>query len=157
MTGGPIHILRGWFDFCFAPQQGVVWCFTTWVHNREGLFHNMRNDYRSGRKVLHCVVEVELHDRVRALAVAGGVSITAFVSQILEEVTCGGVGVRSGDPVVFGAKSGVVGSHSAGGSGSGPVGSVVGRTVDWDSILAAGNKPAKEPVVVPDDDWLDIA
>jgi hypothetical protein len=117
----------------------------------------MRNDYRSGRKVLHCVVEVELHDRVRALAAANGVSITAFVSQILEEVTCGGVGVGSADPVVFGAKSGVVGSHSAGGSGSGPVSGVVGRTVDWDSILAAGNKPAKEPVVVPADDWLDIA
>ena len=98
--------------------------------------------------MLHCVVEVELHDRVRALAVAGGVSITAFVSQILEEVTCGGVGVGSGDPVVFGAQSGVVGSHSAGGSGSGPVGGVVGRTVDWDSILAAGSKPVSQPAVL---------
>jgi ABC-type transporter Mla maintaining outer membrane lipid asymmetry permease subunit MlaE len=112
------------------------------------MVHNMRNDYRVGRKVLHCVVDEWLHDRVCAAALVDGVSITAFVSRVLEEVTCGGVGVGSGDSVVFGAKSGVVGSHSAGGSGSGPVGGVVGRTVDWDSILVAGSKPVLQPAVL---------
>ena len=119
------------------------------------MLHNMRNDYRVGRKVLHVVVEVELHDRVRALAVAGGVSITAFVSQILEEVTCGGVGVGSGDSVLSGAKGSVNGAHGAAGGGGSVVGGVVGRGVDWDRILT---KPVVEVVVEqPVDEWLDTA
>ena len=135
---GAVHI-RLWLCLCQCCCGSTTGC---------GMVHNMRNDYRVGRRVLHCVVDEWLHDRVCAAALVDGVSITAFVSRVLEEVTCGGVGVGSGDPVVFGAKSGVVGSHSAGGSGSGPVGGVVGRTVDWDSILAAGSKPVLQPAVL---------
>jgi hypothetical protein len=114
----------------------------------------MRNDYRSGRKVLHVVVEVELHDRVRALAAAAGCSITEFVTKCLEKGTGDVADVRPGDSVLSGAKGSVNGAHSARGSGSGVVGGPVGRGVDWDSILT---KPVKESVVVASDEWLDIA
>jgi len=117
----------------------------------------MRNDYRSGRKVLHVVVEVELHDRVKALAAADGCSITEFVTKYLEKGTGNDADVRPGDSVLSGAKGSVNGAHSAAGGGSGPVGGVVGRGVDWDSILVAGKKPVVEPVSVSADEWLDIA
>jgi hypothetical protein len=114
----------------------------------------MRNDYRSGRKVLHVVVEVELHDRVKALAGAAGCSITEFVTKCLEKGTGDVADVGSGDSVLSGAKGSVNGPHSATGRGSIAVGGVVGRGVDWDSILI---KPVKESVVVASDEWLDIA
>lgn len=117
----------------------------------------VRNDYRVDRKVLHCVVEVGLHDRVRAAAAASGVSITAFVVDVLEGSLGDGVGVGSSDCVVFGAEGGVHGSHGAGDSGGVVVGGFVGRGVDWDSVLAAGIKPVVEPVVLVKDEWLDIA
>ena len=129
-------------------------CSTTGSTTVEGLLHNMRNDYRSGRKVLHVVVEVELHDRVRALAAAAGCSITEFVTKCLEKGTCDDADVRSGDSVLSGAKGSVNGAHSAAGSRSTVVGGPVGRGVDWDSILI---KPVKESVVVAADEWLDIA
>ena len=131
---------------CYAPQQGS----TTGL----GLLHNMRNDYRSGRKVLHVVVEVELHDRVRALAAAAGCSITEFVTKVLEKGTDHVADVRPADSVLSGAKGSVNGPHSAAGRGSAPVGGAVGRGVDWDSILT---KPVKESVVEPVDEWLDTA
>jgi hypothetical protein len=121
------------------------------------LLHNMRNDYRSGRKVLHVVVEVELHDRVRALAGAAGCSITEFVTKCLEKGTDYVADVGPADSVMSGTKGSVNGTHSAAGSGSSPVGGVVGRGVDWDSILVAGKKPVVEPSVVSADEWLDIA
>ena len=102
----------------------------------------MRNDYRSGRKVLHVVVEVELHDRVKALAAAAGCSITEFVTKVLEKGTSHDVGVgSSGDSFWSRAAGGVHGPHGAGDSGSASVGGPVGRGVDWDSILVAGKKP----------------
>ena len=128
---GVLVVLRG--VGCYAPQQGS----TTGL----GLLHNMRNDYRSGRKVLHVVVEVELHDRVKALAAWNGCSITEFVTKVLEKGTGNDVGVGSADSVLSGAKGGVVGSHCAGDSGGSVVGGPVGRGVDWDSILVAGKKP----------------
>jgi len=131
---------------CYAPQQG-----STTV---EGLLHNMRNDYRSGRKVLHVVVEVELHDRVKALAAAAGCSITEFVTKVLEKGTGNDADIGSGDSFWVRAAGGVHGPHSAGGGGSVAVGGVVGRGVDWDSILI---KPVKESVVEPVDEWLDTA
>ena len=131
---------------CYAPQQG-----STTV---EGLLHNMRNDYRSGRKVLHVVVEVELHDRVKALAAAAGCSITEFVTKVLEKGTDYVADVGSGDSFWVRAAGGVHGPHGAGGGGGVAVGGVVGRGVDWDSILI---KPVKESVVEPVDEWLDTA
>jgi hypothetical protein len=115
----------------------------------------MRNDYRSNRKVLHVVVEVELHDRVKALAAAAGCSITEFVTKVLEKGTSHDAGVGSGDSFWVRAAGGVHGSHGAGDSGSASVGGPVGRGVDWDSILVAGKKPVVESVSA--DEWLDIA
>ena len=105
--------------------------------------------------MLHVVVEVELHDRVKALAAAAGCSITEFVTKVLEKGTCDDAGVGSSrDSFWVRAAGGVHGPHSAGGGGSAAVGGVVGRGVDWDSILI---KPVKESVVVAADEWLDIA
>ena len=118
------------------------------------MLHNMRNDYRSGRKVLHVVVEVELHDRVKALAAAAGCSITEFVTKVLEKGTGDDAGVGSGDSFWSRAAGGVYGSHGAGDSGGFAVGGPVGRGVDWDSILI---KPVKESVVETVDEWLDTA
>ena len=118
----------------------------------------MRNDYRVGRKVLHCVVEGWLHDRVRAAALADGLSITAFVVKVLEGSVDDGVGLGPADCVLSGAAGGVRGANGAGGGGGVAVGGVVGRGVDWDSIFAAGTKPVVEQgVVVGADEWLDIA
>ena len=119
------------------------------------MLHNMRNDYRSGRKVLHVVVEVELHDRVKALAAAAGCSITEFVTRVLEKGTSHDAGVgSSGDSFWVRAAGGVHGPHGAGDSGGASVGGAVGRGVDWDRILT---KPVVEPVVETVDEWLDTA
>ena len=119
------------------------------------MLHNMRNDYRVGRKVLHVVVEVELHDRVRVLAAWNGCSITEFVTKVLEKGTGNDVGVGSGDSVWVRAAGGVNGAHGAAGGGGSVVGGVVGRGVDWDRILT---KPVVEVVVEqPVDEWLDTA
>ena len=108
--------------------------------------------------MLHVVVEVELHDRVKALAAAAGCSITEFVTKVLEKGTSHDAGVGSGDSFWSRAAGGVHRTHSAGDSGSASVGGPVGRGVDWDSILVAGKKPVVEPVsVVSADEWLDIA
>ena len=105
--------------------------------------------------MLHCVVEVELHDRVKRLAAADGCSITEFVTRVLEKGTGNDVGVGSADSVLSGAEGGVVGSHGAGDSGGFAVGGAVGRGVDWDRILI---KPVKDSVVEqPVDEWLDTA
>ena len=104
--------------------------------------------------MLHVVVEVELHDRVKALAVAAGCSITEFVTKVLEKGTGNDVGVGSADSVLSGAAGGVVGSHGAGDSGGVTVGGPVGRGVDWDSILT---KPAPVVETVVVDEWLDTA
>ena len=107
--------------------------------------------------MLHVVVEVELHDRVKALAAAAGCSITEFVTKCLEKGTDHVADVGPADSVMSGAKGSVNGTHSARGSGSSVVGGPVGRGVDWDSILVAGKKPVVEPSVVSADEWLDIA
>ena len=114
----------------------------------------MRNDYRSGRKVLHVVVEVELHDRVKRLAGVAGCSITEFVTKVLEKGTSYDADVRSGDSFWVRAAGGVYGSHGAGDSGSASVGGAVGRGVDWDRILT---KPVPVVEPVPVDEWLDTA
>ena len=104
--------------------------------------------------MLHVVVEVELHDRVRVLAAWNGCSITEFVTKVLEKGTSDDAGVGSGDSFWARAAGGVHGAHGAAGGGGAVVGGVVGRGVDWDSILI---KPAKESVVETVDEWLDTA
>ena len=105
--------------------------------------------------MLHVVVEVELHDRVKALAAVAGCSMTEFVTKVLEKGTSHDAGVgSSGDSFWARAAGGVHGSHGAGDSGSASVGGAVGRGVDWDRILT---KPVVEPVVETVDEWLDTA
>lgn len=91
--------------------------------------------------MLHVVVEVELHDRVKALAGVAGCSITEFVTRVLEKGTGNDADVGSGDSFWVRAAGGVHGPHGAGDSGGASVGGPVGRGVDWDSILVAGKKP----------------
>ena len=50
------------------------------------MLHNMAgNDYRSGRAVLHCVIPVGLRDAVGVAAGAAGLSVTAWVTGVLEQ------------------------------------------------------------------------
>ena len=101
----------------------------------------MRNDYRSGKKVLHLVVEESLHLSVKCVAADKGVSITEFVTSILErEVGHGVVGVGSGDSEGSGASGGVHGSHGVGDRGGHFESGVAGRGVDWDALLVAGKQ-----------------
>ena len=104
--------------------------------------------------MLHVVVEVELHDRVRVLAAAAGCSMTDFVTRVIEKGTSHDADVRSGDSFWVRAAGGVHGPHGAGDSGSASVGGAVGRGVDWDRILTKP-VPVVEPAVV--DEWLDTA
>ena len=112
----------------------------------------MRNDYRSDQKVLHCVVEAGLHGRVKALAAADGVSITEFITRVLESVTDDAVGVGPGHRVVPRTAGSVHGTYGAGSGGGFTVGGVTGRGVDWDSVLATGKKPVVERVLDPIED-----
>lgn len=110
----------------------------------------MKNDYRADKKVLHLVVEGDLHVAVKLSAATAGVSITEFVTSVLEkEVGYGDVGVGSRDRVGVASSGGPHGAHG-GGSGAGHSQSgVAGRGVDWDSLLLAGKK-AKASVGVVD-------
>ena len=99
----------------------------------------MKNDYRGGKKVLHVVVEVDLHLAVRLSAAAVGVSITEFVTSILErEVGYGVTGTGPRDREGSVASGSVVGSQRAGGSGGDSQSGASGRGVDWDELLAVG-------------------
>jgi hypothetical protein len=105
------------------------------------MLHNMKNDYRAGKKVLHLVVEGDLHVAVKSAAATAGVSITEFVTSVLEkEVGHGSVGVGSGDRVGFASSGSVDGAHGGRGSGSDTQSGASGRGVDWDSLLLAGKK-----------------
>lgn len=99
----------------------------------------MKNDYRVDKKVLHLVVEGDLHVAVKSAAATGGVSITEFVTSMLErEVGYGVAGVGSGDSEGSGASGGFHRSHSVGDSGGHSQSGPVGRGVDWDALLLAG-------------------
>jgi hypothetical protein len=103
------------------------------------MLHNMKNDYRGKKKVLHVVVEADLHLAVRLTAAAAGVSITEFVTSILDrEVGYGVVGVGSGDSEGSGASGGFHGPHSVRDSGDDSQSGASGRGVDWDAMLAVG-------------------
>lgn len=78
----------------------------------------MRNDYRAGRAVLHCVIGDELMAVVRGSAAARGVSITRLVSGILEDAL-----MREPQPE----------------QASTPV-PVTQKGPDWDSIMDRGRR-----------------
>ena len=101
----------------------------------------MKNDYREGKKVLHLVVEESLHLSVKCVAADKGLSITEFVTSILErEVGHGDAGTGSGHRVGASSESGAYGAHG-GGSGAGhSFSGALGRGVDWDSLLEAGKE-----------------
>ena len=99
----------------------------------------MKNDYRGGKKVLHVVVEEDLHLAVRLTAAAAGLSITEFVTRILDkEVSDGVVGVGPRDREGSYASGGVVGAQRSGGGGGDSQSGASGRGVDWDAMLAVG-------------------
>ena len=99
----------------------------------------MKNDYRGGKKVLHVVVEADLHLAVRLTAAAAGVSITEFVTSILDrEVGYGVVGTGPRDREGSVASGGVVGAQRSGGGGGDSQSGASGRGVDWDAMLAVG-------------------
>ena len=105
------------------------------------MLHNMRNDYRSGKKVLHLVVEESLHLSVKCVAADKGVSITEFVSSILErEVGHGDAGTGPVDSAWVGEEGSVVGSHGGGDRGGDSFAGGAGRGVDWDALLLAGKQ-----------------
>lgn len=98
----------------------------------------MKNDYRSGKKVLHLVVEEGLHLAVKCVAADQGLSITEFVTSILErEVGYGDAGVGPADFARVGETGGVVGSLGGGDCGGDSQSGLVGR-VDWDSLMVQG-------------------
>ena len=100
----------------------------------------MRNDYRDGKKVLHLVVEVGLHTAVKCAAADRGMSITQFVSDVLErEVGDGDFGVGPGSGARASQGGFGAGADSGRGGVADPVEPSVGR-VDWDRILAEGIK-----------------
>lgn len=103
------------------------------------------NGYRVGRKQRNLVLDTPLDDRVRAMAVACGVSVNQFIVDVLErEVASGGErGVVPGDAGDSqagqrrsGAERGRVGSGAVG-VGAGDV-EQPRVTPDWDRIMAAG-------------------
>jgi len=99
----------------------------------------MRNDYRGGKKVLHLVVEGDLHLAVKLAAAAAGVSITEFVTRILDkEVSHGDAGTGSGHRVGVEASGSPYGAHGGGGGAGHSQSGVAGRGVDWDAMLAVG-------------------
>ena len=112
----------------------------------------MKNAYRADRKVLHVVLDSGLHGAVKSSAVAAGLSITEFVTQVLEkEVGYGDAGTGSGNRDGAEATGRPNGAYG-GGSGAGhSVPSAAGRGIaepaativerkqpDWDAILASG-------------------
>lgn len=106
-----------------------------------------RNDYRDGLKQRNLVYDRGLDDRVRAMAVACGVSVNQFIVGVLErEVASGGSGgVVPGD--AGDSQAGQRGSGAERGRvGSGAVGVGAGDveqprvSPDWDAIMAVGRQ-----------------
>jgi hypothetical protein len=110
----------------------------------------MRNDYRVGKKVLHVVVDVDLHLAVKLAAAEQGVSVTELVTRILDkEVSYGDAGIGSGHRVGSASSGGANGAYG-GGSGAGHSQSgASGRRVDWEELLAVG-RAAKTSTAVLD-------
>lgn len=105
------------------------------------------NGYRVGRKQRNLVLDVPLDDRVKAMAVACGVSVNEFIVRVLErEVASDGSGGVvpgvAGDSQAgqrgFGAERGRVGSGAVG-VGAGDV-EQPRVSPDWDAIMAVGRQ-----------------
>ena len=114
------------------------------------MLHNMAgNDYRSGRSVLHCVVDSSVYAALKCFAADRGRSVTDVVNELLalEVERNGYVGVGSADREGPSEEGGGVREVNRGGSRDAPERGVVGRGIDWDGILAAG-LAAKRGVVV---------
>ena len=119
-----------------GPQHRYL-CSTTCLC----MLHNMKNDYREGKKVLHLVVEESLHLSVKCVAADKGLSITEFVTSVLErEVGHGDAGTGPVDSARVGEAGGTVGSHGGGDRGGDSQPGASGRGVDWDSLLLAGKR-----------------
>ena len=134
-----------------APLQGSL-CSTT---SNVMLHYMSKNDYRSSRKQLSVVLDVDLIGAVKCAATDGGLSVSEFVRSVLaREVNYDAGGVGSGDREVFGASGVAVGQVSVGGSGSGTISGTTGRrtvvveknnsfpaegnTPNWDAIIESG-------------------
>ena len=103
-----------------------------------------------GKKVLHLVVEEDLHLAVKLTAAAVGVSITEFVTSLLEkEVSRGDAGTGSGHRVGVEASGSPYGAHGGGGGAGHSQSGVAGRGVDWEAMLAVG-RAAKVTTAVLD-------
>jgi hypothetical protein len=160
-----------------APLQGplqVSLCSTT---SNVMLHYMSKNAYRSSKKQLSVVLDVDLIGAVKCAAADGGLSVSEFVRSVLaREVGCDVGGSGFGDREVFGASGGVVGQVSVAGSGSGTISGTTGRRTvvveknisfpaegntgkpDWDAILTAGAKPIRQqPVIIEIDPIEDIA
>lgn len=124
------------------------------------------NGYRVGRKQRNVVLDWLLDDKVRAMAVACGVSVNQFIVDLLEREVAGGGdgGVEpgvAGDSAADKRGSGAVGGR--GGSGAVGVsagdGGVTRVGPDWEAILAAGrqSKPVYKVDTVDTDPLEEIA
>ena len=92
-----------------------------------------------GKKVLHLVVEEDLHLAVKLTAAAVGVSITEFVTSLLEkEVSRGDAGLGSGHRVGVEASGSPYGAHGGGGGAGHSQSGASGRGVDWEALLLKG-------------------
>jgi len=172
--GGYTYALVRFLSYSHVAPLQVSLCSTT---SNVMLHYMSKNDYRSSKKQLSVVLDVDLIGAVKCAATDGGLSVSEFVRSVLaREVGYDDSGVGSGDREVFGASGSLVGQVSVGDSGSSVVGSVAGRRTvvveknnsfpaegntskpDWVAIMAAGAKPVRQqPVIVEIDPIEDIA
>lgn len=126
-------------DFCHGSPRGPL-----------GVWYGVAvagNGYRVGRKQRNLVLDTPLDDRIRAMAVACGVSVNEFIVRVLErEVASGGAGdgasgvagASTADQCGFGVQRGRDGSDFVGvGAGDGGQPRV---SPDWDAIMAVGRQ-----------------
>lgn len=92
-----------------------------------GSLHYMRNDYRAGRRQVSFVVDEALWGATKGLAAARGMSVTAFVTGLLEAEVM--PDVQPDTP-------------------ASPLAPATPTTPDWDSIMERGR--ASRVVVVSD-------
>lgn len=126
---GPPEVGRGIYVVSKFVSLGLFTAWSTTCPLHVCMLHYMAgNDYRRGRRQVSFVVDEGLWVAVKVRAGLEGVSVTRFVSGLLEEVVGGG-GVGGGS-VDFGgpAASGVVvGSQRGGDCGGDFESGVVGR------------------------------
>ena len=115
------------------------------LHYIFAMLHYMSgNDYRVGRKQVSFVVDEALWVAVKGTAAASGVSVTRWLTDVLErEVRFDGSG---GDDARLGVSAAPTGGgvgDRPGGGGSAAAGVGAGdarQVVDWDALLAKGRE-----------------